>query len=116
MQSMNLILAGIRTMPFMQFQLNEYLGRNILSLESISRFHTIEQLENWMTNIMAGILEIRRSQDHGRREDVISRIKEYIKEHYTGEISLSELAGKFFLNPYYLSQMFRKKTGMTYQS
>ena len=54
MQSMNLILAGIRTMPFMQFQLNEYLGRNILSLESISRFHTIEQLENWMTNIMAG--------------------------------------------------------------
>lgn len=116
MQSMNLILAGMRTMPFMQFQLNEYVGRNILSLESISRFHTIEQLENWMTNIMAGIMEIRRSQDDNRRQDVIGQIKDYIKAHYTKEISLNELAGKFFLNPYYLSQMFKKKTGMTYQS
>ena len=116
MQSMNLILAGIRTMPFMQFQLNEYVGRNILSLESISRFHTIEQLENWMINIMTGIMEIRRSQDAGKRQDVIRQIKDYIGAHYTKEISLNELAGKFFLNPYYLSQMFKKKTGMTYQS
>ena len=116
MQSMNLILAGMRTMPFMQFQLNEYVGRNILSLESISRFHTIEQLENWMTNIMTGIMEIRQSQDANKRQDAIRQIKDYIKAHYTKEISLNELAGKFFLNPYYLSQMFKKKTGMTYQS
>ena len=38
MQSMNLLLSGIRTMPFVQLGLSEYLGRNILSLESLSRF------------------------------------------------------------------------------
>lgn len=31
MQSMNLLLSGIRTMPFVQLGLSEYLGRNILS-------------------------------------------------------------------------------------
>ena len=43
MQSMNLLLSGIRTMPFVQLGLSEYLGRNILSLESLSR--TEERLE-----------------------------------------------------------------------
>ncbi len=116
LQSLNIILAGIRTMPFMQFQLDEYLGKNILSLESISRFQSLEQLENIVINIIIGIMELKREKNRNRSNDVVQQIKEYIQEHFTSEISLNEIAGKFYLNPYYLSQMFKKKTGMTYQN
>lgn len=116
LQSLNIILSGLRTMPFMQFQLDEYLGKNILSLESISRFQTIEQMENWVINTVSGILELKRKENGNRNKDVVVRIKEYIQSHFSSEISLNEIAGKFYLNPYYLSQLFKKKTGMTYQN
>lgn len=47
-------------------------------------------------------------------EDVVESIKEYITGHYAEDISLSILSERFFLNPYYLSQLFKKKTGYTY--
>lgn len=47
---------------------------------------------------------------------MIEQIKEYIRERFDKEISLNEIAAEFYLNPYYLSQLFKKKTGMTYQS
>lgn len=115
LQSLNIILSGLRTMPFMQFRLNEYLGKNILTLESISRFHTMEQLENWIINIVCGIMELK-EQETSKKRDVITQIKEYIQENYNKELSLNEIARSFYLNPYYLSQLFKKKTGMTYQN
>jgi Response regulator containing CheY-like receiver domain and AraC-type DNA-binding domain len=51
---------------------------------------------------------------HEENEDVIENIKEYITGHYTENISLTALSERFFLNPIYLSQLFRKKTGHTY--
>lgn len=116
LQSLNIILSGLRTMPLMQFQLNEYLGKNILSLESIARFRNIEQLENWVVNTVASIIELKKKEKDGKNKDVIARVKEYIQDNFANEISLNEIAGKFYLNPYYLSQLFKKKTGMTYQS
>lgn len=115
MQSMNLLLSGIRTMPFVQLGLSEYLGRNILSLESLSRFDTLSQMENWLTNVLTGIIDLK-EKEQSRKTDVIEQIKEYIGERFDKEISLNEIAAEFYLNPYYLSQLFKKKTGMTYQS
>lgn len=116
LQSLNIILSGIRTMPFMQFELDEYLGKNILSLESVSRFQNVEQMENFVVNTISGIIDLKREGKKRQNKDVITQIKEYIQEHFANEISLNEIAGKFYLNPYYLSQLFKKKTGMTYQT
>jgi len=51
---------------------------------------------------------------HEENEDIIESIKEYITDHYTEDISLTALSERFFLNPFYLSQLFKKKTGYTY--
>jgi len=53
------------------------------------------------------------SQD---QRDVISQAKEYIRKNYNKKILLNELADRLYLNPSYFSQLFKKKTGMTYQS
>lgn len=115
-QSLNIVLSGLRTIPLMQFQLSEYLGKNILNMEGISKFQSIEQLENWVINTFSSILEVKAQDRTGKNVDVITKIKEYIQDNYTKEISLNDIAGKFYLNPYYLSQLFKKKTGMTYQN
>lgn len=48
-------------------------------------------------------------------DSVISQIKSYICDHLTDDLSRETLAKKFFLNPNYLSTLFKRKTGMSLQ-
>lgn len=43
--------------------------------------------------------------------NITERIIEYLKEHYQEDISLDMLAEKYFLNPSYLSRMFKQCVG-----
>ncbi|MDF2510342.1 MAG: AraC family transcriptional regulator [Herbinix sp.] len=114
--SLNLVLTGIRKMPFMQFQLNEYLGRNILSLESIAKFQTIEQLKNWIINTIKSMNELMLKENIPEKQDVVTKAKEYIDKNFNKKISLNDISERFYINPYYFSQLFKRKTGETYHS
>ena len=37
------------------------------------------------------------------------------KQRSTSGKTIIRISGKFYINPYYFSQLFKKKTGMTYQ-
>ena len=50
------------------------------------------------------------------KQDTFDRLLEYVREHFNEDITQQELSERFFLNPVYISQLFRKRTGMTYQN
>ena len=50
------------------------------------------------------------------KRDVFDRLLDYIREHFNEDITQQELSERFFLNPVYISQLFRRRTGMTYQN
>lgn len=114
--SLNLILSGIRKMSFMQIQLNEYLGKNIFSLESIGKFQTTTQLKNWIFNMLKSMNELMLKNSIPEKRDVIEEAKKYMNKNFNRNISLNEISERFFINPYYFSQLFKKKTGETYQN
>ncbi len=114
--SLNLILSGIRKMSFMQIQLNEYLGKNIFSLESIAKFQTTTQLKNWIFNMLKSINELMLKNSIPEKRDVVEEAKKYMNKNFNRNISLNEISERFFINPYYFSQLFKKKTGETYQN
>ncbi|MCD9024763.1 response regulator transcription factor [Cohnella silvisoli] len=43
------------------------------------------------------------------------QIKQYIDRHYAHQLTLEEVADRFFLHPVYLSVMFKEKMGETFQ-
>lgn len=47
------------------------------------------------------------------REDICTKVKDYIDSHYTEEISIDMLSRMFFISPYHLSHVFSKQTGYT---
>lgn len=116
MLSLNLILSGIRKIPFVQFRLNQYLGKNIFSLDGISKFRTMEQLKNWIINTLKSMNELMLKDDLSEKKDVIQEAKDYIIKNYNKEIGLNEISERFFINPYYFSHLFKKKTGETFQN
>lgn len=114
--SLNLVLSGIRKIPFVQFQMNRYLGKNIFSLESISKFRTIEQLQNWIVNVLQGMNELMLRDDMPEKRDIVAEAREFISKNFNREITLNEISEHFFINPYYFSHLFKKKTGENYQN
>lgn len=77
------------------------------------RYYLMKPLdEEEMYSIIEKIREERYPQ---RSSDVVQEIREYLVKNYAQDISLNDIAKKFFMNPNYLSQLIKKKTGKTYQ-
>lgn len=114
--SLNIVLEGLHNIPTAQLQMNEYFGRNLFTLKSIEKFKTMEQLENWILNMVGSANELMLQDKVPQKKDIILEAKEYIRQHYNRNITLQDLAERFYLNPYYFSQLFKKKAGVTYQN
>ncbi|WP_304942156.1 response regulator transcription factor [Vallitalea guaymasensis] len=113
LQCLLLIISTVKSMKSIQFELNEFIGRDVLSIEEISRFKSIEEIKNWLTNVISSIIELK-YKSQNIKPSTIDEIKTYINQHYTENLSLNSIAEHFFFNPYYLSQLFKKKTGESY--
>jgi AraC-like DNA-binding protein len=46
--------------------------------------------------------------------DRISEIVRYMNRHYMDDLSLQQMAEKFYISPYYLSRLFKEATGFTF--
>jgi YesN/AraC family two-component response regulator len=115
MLCLNLVLFGTRKYPHASLRINSYLGRNVLSSRSVSRMISLDELENWTFNMLKGAGEILEGDDPGGKRDLIGEAKAYMQENYAKNISLNDIAERFYVNPFYFSQLFKKKTGTTYQ-
>lgn len=73
-------------------------------------------MQNWIVNILQGMNELMLRDDMSEKRDVIAEVKGYISKNFNREISLNEISEHFFINPYYFSHLFKKKTGETYQN
>lgn len=113
--SLNIVLIGLHNIPTAQLQMNEYFGKNLFTLKSIEKFKTMEQLENWIMNMVNSVNEVMLKDSVPKKKDVIVEVKEYIRKNYNQNITLNDISKQFYINPYYFSQLFKKKTGMTYQ-
>ena len=56
--SLNIVLLGLHNIPTAQLQMNEYFGKNLFTLKSIEKFKTMEQLENWIMNMVSSVNEV----------------------------------------------------------
>ncbi|OPH50030.1 DNA-binding response regulator [Paenibacillus ferrarius] len=114
LQCLSILLSSARKLSLEQLQQNDFLGRNLLILDGLSRYRTLERMETWMLQMIKGIIAFKLEHNIMKKKDVIAEIKEYVSKHYADAISLAELSARFFINPYYLSQLFKQKTGDTY--
>lgn len=53
------------------------------------------------------------SESSDEENPIISKIKAYVNENYTGKLNIDELAGVFHMSKYYLCHIFKEATGIT---
>ncbi len=112
---LNLLLACTKNLSYVQLQLYKALGKDMLSLDKLSRFDSPEKLKNWMINLVRSIIELKNQEEVvSTKGDLVEDIKKYIDENYNENLTLPMISEHFFLNQSYISQLFKKRTGHTY--
>lgn len=85
-------------------------------LEYLNSINDIDTLEDWVIESMRRLRGIiLTSPQNEDKSDVIENAKQYIRQNFTQPITLNDISEKFYINPYYFSQLFKKRTGIRYQ-
>lgn len=92
-------------------------------IEALGEIHTqisparmgVGRTQKCVEEIRASYTEAQQRLDKiSARPDIIEEAKAFIHKNYTKNISLNDIAEQLFINPYYFSQLFKKKAGQNY--
>ncbi|MFC5470055.1 helix-turn-helix domain-containing protein [Cohnella suwonensis] len=93
-------------------QANHVFAHNLLTDKPKSVLRSVDTLQEWV----GYVLEVAMNHIHSTEENmsVVERIKRFISEQIgKQDLTREEIANHVFLNPDYLSRVFKKETGMS---
>lgn len=82
------------------------------SFDHIRDMRINEELNSLLTLIMGESCHSDSHDGASKRQNLLE-IRNYLDEHYFDKISLDELAGKFFINKFYLTRVFKEQFGLS---
>jgi two-component system response regulator YesN len=91
--------------------LKDLTGNDITGINYLDKYDSKDEIKFEMVSVMTGVIEHKMSLGNKK---AIEQIKDYIKANINEDISLNLLASKFYLNPSYISQIFKGETGQNY--
>ncbi|MGO4109068.1 response regulator transcription factor [Paenibacillus sp. YAF4_2] len=74
---------------------------------------TWEQAVDILKELSLLFFEFQRSQTSMVKNDVIGKLKTYIHQNLSGDLSLTNLSEQVYLNPEYMSRLFKQAEGVT---
>jgi len=81
------------------------------SLEAMLKISfDLETIKTYFLHALTGISELMKAQGVYTNGHVIDNIKSFIQNHYMRELTLEKLSSLFYLNPSYLSYLFKEYT------
>ena len=107
------------------FSMNKLLKKHHMMLENLlnepnipdkimNEFFTIKELKEWLKEISTEVIDfVSGSKKTGLKKTVLELIS-YLDQHYSNELTLYGVAETLFINPVYLSRIFKNETGMTF--
>ncbi|WP_138496555.1 response regulator transcription factor [Paenibacillus pinistramenti] len=105
-----IIVSSVKEMMNRYF-LNQSLSSS--SLEDVLNlsFDT-EEIRDYFKTILTSLTELMKDKTVYSSPNVIDNIKSFIHQNYSSSITLERMSELFFLNPSYLSYLFKEKTGV----
>lgn len=81
--------------------------------QSLESCHSISQISEFLINLLQEARQTHEAHNNSTTS-VITLLQDYIDEHYSENISLDDLASHVYLSPKYISDVFKRKTGVNF--
>ena len=85
-------------------------------VEALRGQNTYEDLKKKFKSIMERFVNECVFYKGNQENDSIFKVKEYISEHFSEDITLEKMAQMVYMNPYYFSAFFKKETGENFKA
>lgn len=116
-QDFNIIRARVQELVVMLSRgaleggadIDEIFGLNHRYLDDIRHLQNLEDLTVWLSKILERFTDCVFNLVDIRHKDVIFQAVNYIRRHFTGHISLDDVAQHVHLNASYLSRVFKEE-------
>ncbi|MGI2295328.1 helix-turn-helix domain-containing protein [Paenibacillus sp. GXUN7292] len=92
-------------------------SKDIIQGHYLERFYevkNIEQFEQWLLEVIELTFQYMVQRSQNKSMEIVSRAKEYLSNHSSSSLSLSEVAEQVGVSPGYLSQLFKEEVGVNY--
>lgn len=94
----------------------QIFGLNYNYLKEINQFKNIETLCNWLTKIMGRFIDFVFDLEKVKHADAIYKSVQYIHEHYTGKVTLDDVAKEVYLSSAYFSKIFKEEMHISFKN
>lgn len=81
----------------------------------INKRFTIDQLYEFMTNIVDVVIGYLSHQRKTRNQEIVEQVKDIIDKEYSADISLESVSERVYISPCYLSSIFSQEAGITFK-
>ncbi|MBQ8813447.1 MAG: response regulator [Lachnospiraceae bacterium] len=72
------------------------------------------EFKEWMLRSIRLLFDYTKEKTEANRSSSIGEIMDYLRNHYSEDITLNEIAEKVYLNPAYISRLVKEQTGKNY--
>ena len=96
--------------------LNQIFGLNYKFLNQINTYKTVEELSNWLFNIMIRFTDCVFNIVGAKHMETIYKATDYVKRNYAKKITLDEVANHVFLSPSYFSKIFKQELNISFNN
>lgn len=100
-----IISGGVN--PEIAFNLSDVL------IQEIERIQDSDKLEKFETDMIYSFIETLKSEQVPSYTSIVNKTISYIHENILKDLSLETVAADLYVNPSYLSHIFKKETGIT---
>ena len=107
----DLLLLFSRTVKESGGSWDKIFREDVFSEAYLLQFQNLDSVYACLKECISSICSYLENLSKSHSKKVIDEILEFINNYYYTEVSLNELANKYFLNPNYLSQLFKAETG-----
>lgn len=83
-------------------------------LKKLMQFTSIDSLCLWLSDALNSLMHELFSFADAKHANLLHRCVQYISEHYSEPITLTQMAEEVYLTPSYLCRVFKKETGLTF--
>lgn len=103
--------------------LDEVAGNNLMSWNRLheqcmtpAAFTVMrsEALKEWLEHCVKILFDYVGGQAEAKRDTSIEKVMDYLRDHYSEDITLVQIAETVFLNPAYISRLIKEQTGKNY--
>ncbi|HHW00887.1 MAG TPA: response regulator [Clostridiaceae bacterium] len=96
--------------------LNSILISSKLNIELVASIVNLYALQKWFIDYCLNAIEEVCKISKTRNSSIVCDAKKYIDENYDKDITLEKVAASVCVTPYYLSRLFKKEMGSTFNS